>query len=70
MTAWLKKWWPAILPALLASYHSAYPQIQAWVSHHPSATVYIASFTVFGATLLKSPLVQEQIDNPVLPKSS
>jgi hypothetical protein len=52
----LRRWWPALLPALAAAYHTVSPQITAWVSAHPSASVYVAFATVFVATLLKSPI--------------
>jgi len=60
----LKKWWPAILPAAVAAYHTALPQIQIWVSHHPSAAVYIASGTVFVTSLLRSPVAQGTTSDP------
>lgn len=52
----LRRWWPALLPALVAAYHQVSPVISTWVAAHPNASVWIAAVTVFVATLLKSPL--------------
>lgn len=56
-----KRWWPALVPAIVATYHSVAPQIQTWVAAHPSAAIYISAATVFFATLLKSPLVASAV---------
>jgi hypothetical protein len=56
----LKKWWPALLPAFLAAWHSAAPQIQNFVTTHPKAATWFGILSIFGATLLKSPLMQAE----------
>jgi len=50
------QWLPALIPAFVAAYHSIAPQIQNWVSLHPSAAIYIAALIAFVGTLVKSPL--------------
>jgi hypothetical protein len=53
----LRRWWPALIPAIVATYNSVAPQIQTWVSVHPKAAIYVSAATVFIATLFKSPLL-------------
>lgn len=60
----LKKWWPTLIPAAVAGYHTLSPQIALWVHAHPSATVWISAGAVFVSTFLRSPLAQQELQAP------
>jgi hypothetical protein len=60
----LKKWWPALFPALLAAWHSALPSIQNFVAAHPKAATWYGIGAIFVATLFKSPLIQAELPTP------
>jgi hypothetical protein len=55
-----KKWWPALIPALIAAWHTALPTVQHFTATHPKAAVWYGIIAMFVTTLLKSPLVQAE----------
>lgn len=50
------KWWPALIPAFLAAYHSLSPVLSNYVTAHPGVAIWVSAATIFLATLLKSPI--------------